>query len=43
MGTDGKQDAGPLSDTAGKDAEATEHMAMDIFRLSGVFGFLERV
>ena len=43
MEADGKRDAGPLFVTAGKDAEAAEHMAMDIFRLCGVFRFLEQL
>ena len=37
METDAQGDAGPVSRITGQDAKATEHMAMDVLRLGGIF------
>ena len=42
METDAQGDAGPVSRITGQDAKATEHMAMDVLRLGGIFRLLKK-
>ncbi len=41
METNGQRNTGPVSDAAGQDSKAAEHMAMDILGLCGIFRFLK--
>lgn len=43
METDGQGDTGPLPDASDKDAEAAEHMTVDVLRFCRIFRFLEKL